>query len=118
MSELKLEALMELLPQVFLPAQAAGMSAVINFDLSGDGGGDWAVIIRDQTCKVETVKATAPDLTLYAKARDIIDIFTGKLDATRALLFGKLRLDGDMRLAMKLVDLFDTKDQRLRQWRN
>lgn len=117
MSELTIESLMDLLPEVFLPQNARGIAAVINFVLSGDGGGDWAVIIRDQTCTVNTAKVANPDLTLYAKTQDILDLFTGKLDATRALLFGKLKMDGDMRLAMKLVDLFDTKDQRLRQWR-
>ncbi len=118
MSELTIGSLMELLPEVFLPQNAAGISAVINFALTGEGGGDWAVIIRDKTCAVHTGTAPNPDLTLHAKARDILDLFTGKLDATRAMLFGKLRLDGDMRLAMKLVDLFDTKDQRLRQLKN
>lgn len=117
MSELTVNGLMELLPQVFLPERSMGTSAVINFDLSGEGGGEWAVTIRDQTCVVSESKAANPDLTLFAKSKDILDLFTGKLDATRALLFGKLRMDGDMRLAMKLVDLFDTKDERLRQWR-
>lgn len=118
MSELTIDALMELLPDVFLPQNAVGISAVVNFALTGDGGGDWAVIIRDKACAVNKGLAANPDLTLHAKAKDILDLFTGKLDATKALLFGKLRMDGDMRLAMKLIDLFDTKDARLRQWKN
>jgi len=117
MTDLTIESLMTLLPQVFLPDQARGVSAVINFDLSGDGGGDWTVTIRDQKCTAGAGKADAPDLTLAAKANDILEIFTGRLNPTRALLFGKLRVTGDMRLGMRLAELFDTHDPRLRQWK-
>lgn len=117
MTDLNIETLMILLPQVFLPEQARGISAVINFDLSGDGGGDWTVTIRDQKCTAGPGKSETPDLSLAAKAKDILDIFTGRLDPTRALLFGKLRMTGDMRLAMRLAELFDTHDPRLRQWK-
>ncbi|HEY4692360.1 MAG TPA: SCP2 sterol-binding domain-containing protein [Bellilinea sp.] len=117
MTDLNIQSLMILLPEIFLPDQARGVSAVINFDLSGEGGGEWTVTIRDQKCTAEAGKAAAPDLSLSAKAKDILDIFTGRLDPTRALLFGKLRMTGDMRLAMRLAELFDTHDPRLRQWK-
>ena len=117
MTDLNIQSLMILLPTIFLPDQARGVSAVINFDLSGEGGGEWTVTIRDQKCTAEAGKAAAPDLSLSAKAKDILDIFTGRLDPTRALLFGKLRMNGDMRLAMRLAELFDTHDPRLRQWK-
>ncbi|MHB8932470.1 MAG: SCP2 sterol-binding domain-containing protein [Bellilinea sp.] len=117
MDELNVPTLMTLLPELFLPDQARGVNAEIYFDLPGEGGGDWLVTIRDQICKAGIGKAVNPDLTLHAKAKDILDIFTGRLDPSIALLFGKLRIDGDMRLAMRLVELFDTKDARLRQWR-
>ncbi|MFA5838024.1 MAG: SCP2 sterol-binding domain-containing protein [Bellilinea sp.] len=117
MDELNVQTLMTLLPQVFLPEQARGIAAVINFDLAGDGGGEWTVTIRDQRCTAEAGKSTSPDLSLVAKASDILDIFSGRLDPTRALLFGKLRMTGDMRLAMRLAELFDTHDPRLRQWK-
>lgn len=118
MTDLTIESLMTLLPQVFLPEHARGVSAVINFDLSGDGGGDWTVTIHDQKCTAVSGLSAAPDLSLAAKAKDILDIFTGRLDPTRALLFGKLRMTGDMRLAMRLAELFDTHDPRLRQWKS
>jgi len=117
MDGLTIETLMTLLPQLFIPEQARDVNAAIYFDLPGEGGGDWLVTIREQICNVSEGKAENPDLTLHAKARDILDIFTGRLDPSIALLFGKLRIDGDMRLAMRLVELFDTKDERLRQWR-
>jgi putative sterol carrier protein len=117
MDELNVQTLMTLLPQVFLPEQARGIAAVINFDLAGDGGGEWTVTIHNQSCTAVPGKSASSDLTLAAKTHDILDIFTGRLDPTRALLFGKLRMTGDMRLAMRLAELFDTHDPRLRQWK-
>jgi putative sterol carrier protein len=45
-------------------------------------------------------------LTLSANAQDLLDIFTGKLDAMKALMSGKLHMLGDMGLAMKLMSYF------------
>jgi putative sterol carrier protein len=49
-------------------------------------------------------------------AEDVLDIFTGKLDLTRAFMTGRLQASGDMRLALRLAELFDLHDPRLRQW--
>jgi len=117
MTDLTIDNLMSLLPELFLPQHAQGVNAVINFDLSGDGGGEWGVLIQNQRCIARPGMNAAPSLTLQAAAKDILDIFTGRLDPTRALLFGKVKMTGDMRLAMKLVELFDTHDSRLRQWK-
>jgi len=117
MPDLSIETLMSLLPEIFLAENAAGISAAINFELSGEGGGDWSVSIRDNTCTVLRQKAAQPDLTLQANSADILNVFTGRLDPTRALLFGKLKMAGDMSLALRLAELFDTKDNRLRQWK-
>jgi len=101
--DFSIHSLMDLLPDVFLPANADGIQAVINFELSGEAGGDWAVTIHDQKCVVQPLKDTNPDLTLVAKAEDILDIFSGRLDPMRALLLGKLKMTGNMNLAMRLA---------------
>src|SRR3989475_4219955 len=45
-------AAVEGLPQVFDPAAAAGVEAVILFDLSGREPGQWTVVLHDGTCRV------------------------------------------------------------------
>lgn len=118
MAELTITNLMTLLPELFQPQRAMGVNAAINFILSGPDGSDWGVTIRNQECRAAPGKLDPADLTLTAAASDILAIFTGKLDPGRALLFGKLRISGDMRLAMGLAELFDTQDPRLRQWKH
>lgn len=117
MPDLSIETLMSLLPEIFLAENAAGISAAINFELSGEDGGDWSVLIRDKICNVLPYKAAQPDLILQAHSADILSVFTGRLDPARALLFGKLKMTGDMSLALRLAELFNTRDDRLRQWK-
>ena len=99
-------SLMEKLPDFFLPEKAQGVDAVIQFSLSGDGGGDWFVTIKDGSLKVDSGKAESSKLTIAAAAQDMLDIFTGKLNAMAAFSGGKLKLSGDLGLSMKLMNFF------------
>jgi putative sterol carrier protein len=98
--------LMEKLPQAFLPEKATGIDAVIQFDLSGESGGSWYMTIKDGTLKVDKGKAENPKLTIAADAKDMLDIFTGKLNAMMAFSTQKLKLSGDLNLSMKLMNFF------------
>lgn len=116
MPELTIESLMDLLPQLFQANRSEGADVSINFDLTGEGGGPWNVRIKDRQCSVSRQLAENAGLSLKSKAQDILDIFTGKLDAKRALFFGRLKMSGSMKLAMKLADYFNIDDPRLHQW--
>jgi putative sterol carrier protein len=104
--ELTIEKLMGLMPKAFLPEKAAGIDAVIQYNLSGEQAGDWIINIAEGKCSVEQGVAEDPRLTLTADAMDYLDIITGKLNAMSAFAGGKLKLKGDLNLAMKLMDFF------------
>ncbi len=104
--ELTPELLMQRMPKAFLPEKAVGVDAVVQFDLSGDQGGQWVATIRDGACKVEKGKVANPKLTLMADAKDYVGIFTGKVNAMSAFGEGKIKLKGDLGLAMKLMNFF------------
>src|SRR5437867_7230427 len=57
-------AAVEGLPQVFDPAAAAGIEAVILFDLSGREPGQWTVVLHDGTCRVMHGRTMEPTVTL------------------------------------------------------
>src|SRR5207245_11237329 len=42
------------MPGRFRSDKAAGTSAVIEYDVSGEGGGTWHAVIKDGTCTVKT----------------------------------------------------------------
>ena len=95
------------MPQALVPEKAGSTKAVIQFDLSGDQGGKWWVKIHDG--QAESGKGDAPEapqLTLMADAMDYVKISLGQLDGTAAFMQGKLKIKGDMGLAIKMASLF------------
>jgi putative sterol carrier protein len=98
--------LFEAMPQYFQPDKASGTNATIQFDLSGDEAGKWWVKIADGTCASGEGEIETPNLTLIADAGDAVKILTGQMDGTSAFMQGKLKLKGDMGLAMRLTSLF------------
>ena len=48
----------------------------------------------------------SPNLTLIADAGDYVKIAMGQMDPTAAFMSGKLKVKGDMGLAMKFATLF------------
>jgi putative sterol carrier protein len=109
MTDLSIQSLMDRLCGAFVPERAAGMDATVQFDLKGDQGGEWVVTIKDQTCLVEQGLTSQANLTFSADAQDALDVLSGKMDPMGAFMRGKLRLAGDMGLAMRLAKLFDVK---------
>ena len=85
---------------------AKGMNSTIQFNLSGDNGGQWYVSIKDGKAEVHQGTAPSANMTLSMTAQDYVDMITGKLNGQMAFMSGKLKISGDMGLAMKMQTLF------------
>ena len=90
----------------FRPDKAAGTNASIQYEISGDGGGTWNAVIKDGSCAVSQGAAAAPSLTLQMSAQDWLDMLSGKQSGQMLFMSGKLKVKGDMGLAMKLGSMF------------
>jgi putative sterol carrier protein len=90
----------------FRAEKAAGVNATIQYDITGDQGGTWNAVIKDGTCAVNQGAAATPNLTLGMSSQDWLDMIGGKLSGQMAFMSGKLKLKGDMGLAMKVGSLF------------
>jgi putative sterol carrier protein len=108
--ELTIAKLMDLMPKAFVPEKAAGVDAVIQYHLSGDQGGDWVVRISNGTCTVEPGNVEKASLVLTADSADYLKIISGELNAMSAFAEGKVKLKGDLALAMKLMNYFKLPD--------
>lgn len=96
----------DLMPGKFRADKAAGVNATIQYDISGDQGGTWHAVIKDGGCTVSQGAAPSPNLTLTMSSQDWLDMVGGKLSGQMAFMSGKLKLKGDMGLAMKVGSLF------------
>ena len=90
----------------FQPEKAGDTNTVIQFDLSGDNGGSYWLKVADG--KAETGQGTAddPSMTLKASADDWMSIVNGDLNPMQAFMTGKVKVQGDMGLAMKMQSMF------------
>jgi len=94
------------MPAAFQKDLAAGVTATYQFDLSGEGGGKWFVLIRNGELEVGKGEKQSPDVTFLAAARDYVEIAEGRMNSMLALATGKFKIKGHMGLAMKLQKLF------------
>ena len=103
---LTIETLMAKMPSAFIPEKAVGLDAVIQFKFTGAEPGEWYAVIKDGKVAVEKGTHETPKMTLTADSADYVKIFTGELDGMQAFMQGKLKLAGDLNLAMKLTQMF------------
>jgi putative sterol carrier protein len=100
------DVVIEQMPQHLDAAKAGATNATVQFDLSGDNGGKWWLKIHDGTAESGKGEVENPNLTLLASADDYVRIALGQMDGTAAFMQGKLKIKGDMGLAIKFQTLF------------
>jgi len=93
-------------PQKVDKDKIQGMNAVYQFNVTGDGGGEWNVKVANGEAAAAEGTADDPSITLTIAADDFVSLVTGKLNGQTAFLTGKLKIKGDMTLAMKLQSVF------------
>lgn len=92
----------------FDPEAAMGLSATYQFDLVGDAGGTYHVCVDSGQCEVRRGAAASPNITITMSAPDYLDLINGHLNPQMAFMAGKLKIKGDMSLALKMQQLFPT----------
>ena len=106
MTEYTVQELIKNHEKAFQPDKAEGVNAVIQYILTGDEGGDWIITIQDGKCTVTEGKAENPTVTLTSDAHDFADVLLGKANGMQYFMQGKIKLAGDLNLAMKLTEFF------------
>ena len=97
----------DMMPSRFNAAAAAGVNATYQFDLTGDNGGTWQVAVANGGCTVaQGAPNDKPNITITMAAVDYLDMITGKLNPQMAFMGGKLKIKGDMSLALKMQQIF------------
>jgi putative sterol carrier protein len=103
---LTVDGIFALMPELFLPEKAQGLTVSVYYQVTGEGGGDY-------TCRIDngafTLKREAkPDATsvVVIGAEDWIALNEGKLDPMQAFMTGKLKGTGDLGLLQKFPKFF------------
>lgn len=86
------------------PDLAKSINATYKFVVTGEGGGTWIVDLTKTPPEVREEDKDAR-CTVTISAEDFMAMLQGKLDGQMAFMTGKLKISGDMSLAMKLGNL-------------
>ena len=106
-----LEELIQKLPSFFVPQKAKGVNITAQLNLKEEEIDVWTLTVADQHCEVKHQRADRPNVTLTTTSTDLLAILSGKMNVTRAYMTGKIKLEGKITQALRLIDLFDIPDE-------
>ncbi|XP_059214069.1 hydroxysteroid dehydrogenase-like protein 2 [Centropristis striata] len=85
---------------------------IYQFDLSGEHSGVWFLDLKSGAgCAGQGQPPVKADVVMTMDSNDFSKMFAGKLKPTLAFMAGKLRIKGDMTLAIKLEKLMGTMNK-------
>ena len=92
--------------EVFNPSAAQGLDAVFQFEITGDGGGNWSVIVKDGACQVQEGTHESPTVTLTMSGETWVGMCNKEVNGMQAFMSGQLKASGDIMLAQRIEQLF------------
>jgi len=107
-SERGLRVIFAAMSQAYVPESAGGFSGELQYRLTRSDGTvvDWTVAIDGERAVARPGAASAPALKVKAGVADFVRIAGRDLDPGKALLTGRLDLEGDLALAARLGEMF------------
>jgi NAD(P)-dependent dehydrogenase (short-subunit alcohol dehydrogenase family)/acyl dehydratase/putative sterol carrier protein len=99
-------AIFEGMPGAFRADAAKGVDVIFQFSISGDGGGDWTVLVRDGTCRIEAGVHPKPNTTIKMAGVDFLAMMSGRMTAMKAYTSGKVKIEGDLMKSQLIEKLF------------
>ncbi|MBU1745178.1 MAG: SCP2 sterol-binding domain-containing protein [Proteobacteria bacterium] len=83
----------------FRPEKAEGVAMTIGYDLAGEGGGKWTIVIRDGKCAVREGLADPLTVKMTMEAKTYAGMMVGTIEAVTAFTSGQVKIEGDMAAA-------------------
>ena len=93
------------MPGRFNADGAGDWEADIQFRFASDAGEEpWFLSVHDGECKTGAGEVDDPAATIKAPAETWVGMTTGTVDAMGAFMSGKLQIEGNIGIVMKLQD--------------
>ncbi|PEN15186.1 sterol-binding protein [Longibacter salinarum] len=95
-------------PERFKPEEAKGTDAVVQLDITGEGGGTYQLVIQDGNLDILEGEQEVPTLTATVAAEDWLRVNNGEVSPMTLLMQGKLKFSGSLPMALKFRSMFET----------
>jgi putative sterol carrier protein len=106
-----LQEIFDLAPDYFLPENAGGVEGSVQFEFTGEGGGDWFLQVHESTLTIARGRLSEHDLFATANAQDSLEMANGKLNPMTAYFKGKLNVLGDTSKIFAFQKVFRLPEQ-------
>lgn len=83
------------------------VKGIVQYIIKGGDEGEWVIDLKNGAGKVYPGKAPKADITITINDDDMVAMADGKLNPQQAFMKGKLKIKGNMGLAMKLGKVMD-----------
>lgn len=96
-------------PDQFRPERAAGVAAVVEWQVTDDDGGhdQWQITVADGSCSVVRDGQAEPDVTFRVDPVDLVKLLAGVEAGPKLFVFGRLKIRGNLMLAARFQGFFE-----------
>ena len=88
----------------FNPKAAEGLDVIFGFRI--DNTQHFSLIVKNGTCELKEGENPEANTTLVTDSETMKGIVSGETDGMQAFMSGKLTVEGNMMMSMKLSELF------------
>ncbi len=97
--------IMERIREGYDPEKMEGVNALYQFEVQGEDQGFFYLQVEDGEAEMEEGQAESHDVKIAIDEDDFFRILGGEIKVPTAFLTGKIKVKGNMSLAMKLQSL-------------
>jgi predicted lipid carrier protein YhbT len=101
-----LDGAVEWLRKHFDPEAARGLNVAFQYALTGPGGGRLYARVDDGRLEVALGDVESPDARFHLRASDFFAILAGRENADLLFTAGRIEVEGDLSIALKMRKLF------------
>jgi len=83
---------------------AADLTEVVQFEISD--AGNYFLVMDKGECHIQGGEHDSPSVCISMDSETLLDILAGKFSGMQAFMFGKVKAEGDQRLAAMIDSLF------------
>jgi putative sterol carrier protein len=84
------------------PEQAESIGEKVAVILTGHDGGRWVLDCSKNPATVEEDNKTKVQTTITMSSENLVKLSKGEMNGVSAFMFGKIKVDGDLGIAVKL----------------